>query len=189
MHFSILSGLKKTTTVVECLSTTSTRCSVTENSSLQQDGFHSLLLFRFTAGTSFSVFSLYTSSMMVPILCTCIPPIHLFTPFHVHLLSNFQFLLLFLVKVMCDDHFVKWGSCIPYFVQVLKYFILFSLFLNAMSSCLSLSSAVFPTLIALSIRSWLELILYMFLIGPTTFLHPTSFLSFGSFFFTLGVQI
>ena len=37
MHFSILSDLKKTTVVVECLSTTSTRCSVTEITSLLQD--------------------------------------------------------------------------------------------------------------------------------------------------------
>ena len=37
MHFSILSDLKKTTAVVESLSTTSTRCSVTEITSLLQD--------------------------------------------------------------------------------------------------------------------------------------------------------
>ena len=37
LHFSILSDLKKTTAVVESLSTTSTRCSVTEISSLLQD--------------------------------------------------------------------------------------------------------------------------------------------------------
>ena len=37
LHFSILSGLKKTTAVVESLSTTSTRCSVTEMTSLLQD--------------------------------------------------------------------------------------------------------------------------------------------------------
>ena len=37
MHFSILSDLKKTTEVVESLSTTSTRCSVTEITSLLQD--------------------------------------------------------------------------------------------------------------------------------------------------------
>ena len=37
MHFSILSDLKKTTEVVESLSTTSTRCSVTEITSLVQD--------------------------------------------------------------------------------------------------------------------------------------------------------
>ena len=39
MHFSILSDLKKTTVVVESLSTTSTRCSVTEITSLLQDIF------------------------------------------------------------------------------------------------------------------------------------------------------
>ena len=37
MHLSILSDLKKTTAVVESLSTTSTRCSVTEITSLLQD--------------------------------------------------------------------------------------------------------------------------------------------------------
>ena len=37
MHFIILSDLKKTTVVVESLSTTSTRCSVTEITSLLQD--------------------------------------------------------------------------------------------------------------------------------------------------------
>ena len=37
MHFSILSDLKKTTAVVENLSTTSTRCSVTEITSLLQE--------------------------------------------------------------------------------------------------------------------------------------------------------
>ena len=37
MHFSILSDLKKTTAVVESLSTTSTRCSVTETTSLLQE--------------------------------------------------------------------------------------------------------------------------------------------------------
>ena len=37
MHFSILSDLKKTTAVVESLSTTSTRSSVTEITSLLQD--------------------------------------------------------------------------------------------------------------------------------------------------------
>ena len=37
MHFSILSDLKKTTEVVESLSTTSTRCSVTEITNLLQD--------------------------------------------------------------------------------------------------------------------------------------------------------
>ena len=37
MHFSILSDLKKTTVVVESLSTTSMRCSVTEITSLLQD--------------------------------------------------------------------------------------------------------------------------------------------------------
>ena len=37
MHFSILSDLKKTTVVVENLSTTSTRCSVTGITSLLQD--------------------------------------------------------------------------------------------------------------------------------------------------------
>ena len=37
MHFSILSDLKKITEVVESLSTTSTRCSVTEITSLLQD--------------------------------------------------------------------------------------------------------------------------------------------------------
>ena len=37
MHFSILSDLKKTTVVVESLSTTSTRCSVTENTSFLQE--------------------------------------------------------------------------------------------------------------------------------------------------------
>ena len=37
MHFSILSDLKKTTAVVESLSTASTRCSVTEITSLLQD--------------------------------------------------------------------------------------------------------------------------------------------------------
>ena len=37
MHFSILSDLKNTTEVVESLSTTSTRCSVTEITSLLQD--------------------------------------------------------------------------------------------------------------------------------------------------------
>ena len=37
MHFSILSDLKKTTAVVESWSTTSTRCSVTEITSLLQD--------------------------------------------------------------------------------------------------------------------------------------------------------
>ena len=36
MHFSILSDLKKTTEVVESLSTTSTRCSVTEITSILQ---------------------------------------------------------------------------------------------------------------------------------------------------------
>ena len=36
-HFSILSDQKKTTAVVESLSTTSTRCSVTEITSLLQD--------------------------------------------------------------------------------------------------------------------------------------------------------
>ena len=37
LHFSIPSDLKKTTAVVESLSTTSTRCSVTEITSLLQD--------------------------------------------------------------------------------------------------------------------------------------------------------
>ena len=37
MHFSILSDMKKTTAVVESLSTTSTRCSVKEITSLLQD--------------------------------------------------------------------------------------------------------------------------------------------------------
>ena len=37
LHFSILSDLKKTTAVVESLSATSTRCSVTEITSLLQD--------------------------------------------------------------------------------------------------------------------------------------------------------
>ena len=37
MHFSILSDLKKTTAVVESLSTTSTRCSVPEITTLLQD--------------------------------------------------------------------------------------------------------------------------------------------------------
>ena len=37
MHFSILSDLKKTTAVVDSLSYTSTRCSVTETTSLLQD--------------------------------------------------------------------------------------------------------------------------------------------------------
>ena len=40
MHFSILSDLKKTTAVVESLSTTSTKCSVTEITSLLQDLWH-----------------------------------------------------------------------------------------------------------------------------------------------------
>ena len=40
LHFSILSDLKKTTAVVETLSTTSTRCSVTEITSLLQDSIN-----------------------------------------------------------------------------------------------------------------------------------------------------
>ena len=43
MHFSILSDLKKTTAVVESLSTTSTRCSVTEITSLLQDNMHVMI--------------------------------------------------------------------------------------------------------------------------------------------------
>ena len=46
LHFSILSDMKKTTAVVESLSTTSTRCSVTEITSLLQAG--SIHLFKIT---------------------------------------------------------------------------------------------------------------------------------------------
>ena len=70
MHFSILSDLKKTTVVVESLSTTSTRCSVPEITSLLQDStnrmrnLHQIMWFLVVTWT-------FTCVFIQVIICIC----------------------------------------------------------------------------------------------------------------------